>query len=275
MPAARARSSAGAPGLSDATATSSTPSRPWARSISACRLVPAPEARTATFMPRAASGTGRRIERSVAGGEQLRRPARAPRRSAGARTRRSRRRRVVGVLDDDLRAAAAEDLDRPRAADRRPGATRTTSTIARVEILRQPPAGHHARPRSRRQRDERTGTNSGTHVAAGDARRRARAVAEVGQQRRRAGTGTPRRSPTSPGTAPSAPARPRAPSSRQIAAARRSIATGDHPPAARSGGAGAGASTPARARCPITARTASSSDRRPRPAAPARTARTS
>ncbi len=50
-PAADARSSAGAAGLSDATATISMASRPWTRSSSACRFVPVPEARTATFKP--------------------------------------------------------------------------------------------------------------------------------------------------------------------------------------------------------------------------------
>ena len=46
--AARARSSAGASGRLDATATTSTPSRRWTVSSSAWRLVPSPETITAT-----------------------------------------------------------------------------------------------------------------------------------------------------------------------------------------------------------------------------------
>src|SRR4051794_9354274 len=48
MPTARARSSAIASGLSEATAATSTSRPPWNRSRMACRLVPAPEASTAT-----------------------------------------------------------------------------------------------------------------------------------------------------------------------------------------------------------------------------------
>ena len=47
-------------GLSEATATTSIPSRPWTVSSSAWRLVPTPEARTATLMRREAPATRRR-----------------------------------------------------------------------------------------------------------------------------------------------------------------------------------------------------------------------
>ena len=50
-PAARARSSARAPGLSEPTPTTSIPSRPCSRSRIACRLVPLPEARTTMRKP--------------------------------------------------------------------------------------------------------------------------------------------------------------------------------------------------------------------------------
>src|SRR5579859_1972709 len=67
MPAACARASACACGLSDATATISMPSRPWTLSISACRLVPAPDARTAILK---GSGIARDSDRATAGHER-------------------------------------------------------------------------------------------------------------------------------------------------------------------------------------------------------------
>src|SRR3954452_25104220 len=130
MPAALARASACACGLSEPTATTSMPSRPCTRSRMACRLVPVPEARTPTLTPSPDPDTcpSRHLElrelppggHERAGAEQCVHP-REDHLGAEVRPRAVRLQPVVGVLDDDLRAPAAQDLDRPGAADRRLG----------------------------------------------------------------------------------------------------------------------------------------------------------
>src|SRR5919197_2955166 len=110
-------------------------SPPWTVSSSACRLVPSPEARTPTFTagpacsargscrrppePQLGVGAAGRDEAALV--EQLVDPrehllgAEVRERAVGGQT-------VVGVLAHELRAPAAQDLDRARAADRGVGA---------------------------------------------------------------------------------------------------------------------------------------------------------
>src|SRR5215218_485954 len=135
--AARARSSARASGLSEPTATTSMPARPWTRSRIACRFDPSPEARTPTFTrPPTPRGPSRATIRGGRGSRRLQHrvvPAAGLQRAgveqgidpfehggtAQVAERAVVRQAVPAVLEQDLRAPAAQDLDRARAAERR------------------------------------------------------------------------------------------------------------------------------------------------------------
>ena len=114
---------------------------------------------------------------------------------------------VVGVLDHDLGATAAQDLHRSRASDRWPGALDHVHD-RRVQSLRPPAPETAGAARSRHQRRI-------AHVAAGHLRRRLTSGHRSRTAPPRGDTRSPRRTPRSPGTAPSARARPREPSSRR------------------------------------------------------------
>ena len=117
-------------GLSEPTATTSTPSRPWTRSRMACRFVPAPEASTPTRSGLTAASRHLQLREAPAGRAQgaRRRPARrrararpAPQVSVGAVVRQP----VVGVLrapPSSARRAGSRPpaSGRPRAVPRRP-----------------------------------------------------------------------------------------------------------------------------------------------------------
>ena len=89
----RARSSALAPGLSEPTPTTSTPSRPCSRSRIACRFVPVPEARTTSLNEPAHGGIFAQGTSSV---EPALRSRGGNPRAPGHRRRRSSRREWAG-----------------------------------------------------------------------------------------------------------------------------------------------------------------------------------
>ena len=254
-PRSRARSSACASGLSEPTATTSTPSRPWTRSRIACRFVPSPEARTPTRSREPSFGKRPPVERSVpaSSSASTRASTSAPVRCAeGAVLRQP----VVGVLLDHLRAPAAQDLHRARAADGRLGRLHDGEDGVVERVARRRPAA--ARPAAaRRGAAPRAAAASAgrerrvADVAAGDARvrRGRRRVAEVRAGRPRGGRCCPRPRPRRCGTGASGPSSPPGPTSRRATRARPSHSPVTRP-SARSGGDGAGCMTPARARWP-------------------------
>ena len=236
-PAAAARSSAGASRLIGSTATIVTPSRPWTWSSRAWRFVPSPEAGrrrsscraelgepstrwSAGFPPRAADRPAQDLGRVQMGERAVDGQA------------------IVGVLGDDLRATAAEDLHRASPADRGSGRDDHVENRS-VEIgglLRARPAGLRGpravpvpvpvpAPGRRRCRCE---TTVSTHRS-----RPPKAPRSSGPRSATgappAGSSIPRRTPKPPGTDSSALVRRREPSSDT----RRACARSTLPPPAR------------------------------------------
>ena len=265
-PAASRAAQAAAPPRATRPPRRSRSARPgeWSWSSSACRLVPAPEIRTATRNGRHRSG-GRRVGRQAqdrvgpAGGLEpaRRRSARPPapgcRRGACARScrRRAGRRRSCAAASCCARRGGS-----PRRSCARPTgcAERATEMIASSRFSIATGSGGGGAGHQRRV----------ARVAARARRARRRgAVAEVAQDRRAAAAVL---LDVGPDLAVLAPARldallDRRPAERGRAAVEAAPSTR---PATRSGADGDGEITPARVRCPSSERRRSPSPPRPR-----------
>ena len=270
MPASRRAQQGAGARLVGGDARRSTASWPCTLSISACRFVPAPEASTPT---RNGSPDGHAVGRLELGIHPARR-AQAPGRDELVDARHDLRRgqvieravggqAVVAALDERLRAPAAQDLDGPRAADGRIGRLDDLDDRG-VEVAR---------------RDLRRAV--GGAALAGGSRRPARPVPSEASQTSQHGTPgsgagvlvSPKwrrivvRRQADPSTNAQTERywrqRARCPSPADVRQAARARASNGASmrPRTRSGADGAGRTTPARARWPMTARTLSSLSR--------------